>query len=314
MANNNIAQTFDSVKAFSEKEPRKRTQYLEGFSKEDYDQTCYAMSGQLRSKLESTILAGTNAQAFSILSAVEVIDHIPAAGENFVPLNGFASFYGVAEEYLKGVLTRHGFIKKNYPDDIVRVSAEDISGRPDIPLVKDNFWKVPGRDDLVRYRLSDAYGPPCVSLPRRYTFLIYSPRIVLAAALALLYTDKSGENNTAKRVALAIKRSNYRVIVADEQKNSSGNTIIPSGAIPVGKNGEINLDIELLNHIIRTTTKAILEYQATAAKKRRKKPDGWDDIQAKWKHGKLTTHKAAKAAGMTVAEFCDYINGKKTFD
>lgn len=313
MANNNIAQAFDCVKAFPQKKPKKNTQYLEGFSKEDYDQTCYAMSGQLRSKLEDAILSGTNAQAFSILSAVDVIDHIPAAGENFVPLNGFANFYGVTEEYLKGVLIRHGLIKKNHPNDIIRVSSEDISNHPDIPLVKDDFWKVPGRDDLVRYRLSDAYGPPCVSLPRRYTFLIYSPKIVLVTALSMLYTDKSGENNTAKKVALAVKRSEYRVITEDEAEGATRDTGIPADAIPVGKNGEISLDIELLNHIIRTTTETILEYQAAAVKKRRK-PDGWDDIQTKWKHGKLTTHKAARAVGMTVAEFCDYANGNKTFD
>lgn len=315
MANSNIAQTFDSVKSFPKKS-RTKKQYLEGFSKEDYDLNSYGMSGQLRGKLEMAILSGTNAQAFSILSAVDVIDHIPGAGENFVPLNGFASFYGVTEEYLKGVLTRRGFIKKNHPDDIIRISSEDISGHPDIPLVKDDFWKVPGRDDLVRYRLSDAYGPPCVSLPRRYTFQIYSPRIVLATALSLLFTDKSGENNTVKRVALATKRSDYRVAVEEKESESAPeNVSIPDDAIPLGKDGEIKLSRELLDYIMRTFAEIILELQKQAqAVEKRQKPAGWDDIQAKWKHGKLTTHKAAKAAGMTASEFCDYMNGKKTFD
>ncbi len=313
MAKANIAQAFDSVKTVSERNHCKNRQYLEGFSKADYDPNHYDMSGQLRSALKKAILSGTNEQAYTILCAVDVIDHIPGAGGNYIPLNGFASFYGVTEEYLKSVLTRRGFIQKNYPDDIFRVSSEDIAQESDIPLVKDDYWKVSGRDDLVRYRLSDAYGPSCVSLPRRYTFLIYSPRIVLATALFLLFTDKSGENNTAKRIALAIKRSDYRVITESKPEDSVENITVPVDAIPVEKDGEIKLSRELVNDIVRIVTEVVLEHQTQNAQKQ-KKPDGWDDILAKWRYGKLTTHKAAKMANMSVTEFRDYATGKKTFD
>lgn len=180
-------------------------------------------------------------------------------------------------------------------------------------MVKDDYWKVSGRDDLVRYRLSDAYGPSCVSLPRRYTFLIYSPRIVLATALFLLFTDKSGENNTAKRIALAIKRSDYRVITESKPEDSVENITVPVDAIPVEKDGEIKLSRELVNDIVRIVTEVVLEHQTQNAQKQ-KKPDGWDDILAKWRYGKLTTHKAAKMANMSVTEFRDYATGKKTFD
>lgn len=325
MATSTIAQTFDSVKTLSEKTEQKKQQYLEGFSQADYDPTRYDMSGQLRSKLEEIIMAGTNAQAFSILSAVDVIDHIPGAGENFVPLNGFANFYGVSEEYLKGVLNRHKFLQKNYPDDVKRVYAADIVKDDGIPLVRDAYCKVPGRDDLSRYRLLDAYGAPCVSLPKKNSFFIYSPRVVLATALSLLYTDKSDENCTAKKVALAIKRSDYRVIPQEQEPSEEPH--IPRNTLPLLGNGRIELTMDLLDYIIRKTSSEMIsnllqsfnvsgEKQTSAPSVINKveKPKDWDDILAKWKYGKLTTHKAAKMTGMSVTSFQDYASGKKTFD
>lgn len=323
MATKNIAQTFDNVKAFPKEKTRK--QYLEGFSKSDYDPKHYDMSGQLRAALEDAILSGTNAQAFAILGAVDVIDHIPGSGENFVPLNGFANFYGVSEEYLKSVLYRRKFIQKHYPLDIRRVYASDLTKDEGIPILPDDYLKVPGRDDLLRYRLSDAYGAPCVSLPRNKSFLIYSPRIVLATALFLLFTDKSGKNNTAKKVALAVKRSDYRV--APQEQESTVSQLIPRDTLPLLENGKIELTMDLLDYIIRKTSSVAIgsllqsinvpegkQAAAQPVKNKVEKPEGWDDILAKWKYGKLTTHKAAKMAGMSVNTFRDYATGKKTFD
>lgn len=323
MATNTIAQTFENVKTFPEK--KARTQYLEGFSKDDYDPNNYDMSGQLRATLEDSILLGTNAQAFNLLAAVDAIDHIPGAGENFVPLNGFANFYGVSEEYLKSVLYRRKFIQKHYPLDIKRVYASGLTKDNGIPISPDVYLKVPGRDDLLRYRLSDAYGAPCVSLPRNKSFLIYSPRIVLATALFLLFTDKSGKNNTAKKVALAIKRSDYRVIPPEQEHTEE--PIIPRGTLPLLDNGKIELTMDLLDYIIRKTSSVAIgsllqsinipeekQVAEQPVKNKVEKPEGWDDILAKWKYGKLTTHKAAKMAGMSVNTFRDYATGKKTFD
>lgn len=316
MADTTIPQTVQLRKSFSNKK-----QYLEGFSKADYDMSRYDMSGQLRCKLEKAILSGTNEQAFTILSAVDAIDHIPGAGEKFVPLNGFASYYGVSEEYLKGVLNRRRFLQKKYPNDVKRIYASDISGNEGIPLSRDNYMKVPGRDDLIRYRLSDAYGVPCVSLPKRNSFLIYSPKIVLATALHLLFTDKSGANNTAKKVALAVKRSDYRVVVPEPEE--SEDKTAPENVLAMSENGGIALSKELLDYIVRIAVRYTLDELAdtvvpTELHKPKalvmKKPDGWDGILAKWKYGKLTTHKAAEISGMSVNEFRDYATGKKTFD
>lgn len=323
MAKGSIAQTFGDVN--TKNSTSVRGQYLIGFSMADYDQTRYDMSGQLRCEVEKVILSRTNEQAFSILGTVDVIDHIPGAGENFIPLNGFANYYGVSEEYLKGVLNRRRYLQKNYPEDIKRVYATDIIRNPGVPLLKDNYLKVPGRDDLLRCRLSDSYGPPCVSFPKNKSFLIYSPRIVLATALSLLYTDKSGENNTAKKVTLAIKRSDYRVVEEEPEEPDDG--IIPYDGLTVNPNGGVTLSRELLDYIIRKTTseaigklvKSIAEMEEPSttlppAQSKNEKPEGWDDIVAKWKYGKLTTHKAAKMVGLSVTGFKDYASGKKTFD
>lgn len=252
MAINTITQTAPSCKSVSDK-----NQYLKGFSRNDYNPEIYNMSAQLRDELEKAIMAGTNKQAFDILCSVETIDHIPGAGNNFVPLNGFAKFYGISEQYLTGVLARRRFILKLCPEDIKRMYRTAIFRNADIPLKPDGYLDTAGREDLIRYRLSDSYGPPCVSLPKRNSFAVYSPRMVLATALSLLQTDKSGENTTAKRVALAIKRSSYRII---KEKPSA-----PEGcgglddSLPVAANGDVVLSRELLTYIIRSTTKEALE-------------------------------------------------------
>lgn len=247
MANNIITQTLPPRNTF----PCKK-EYLEGFFRTDYDITDYSMSCQLRNKMVDAILAGTNEQAFSILCAVDNIDHIPGAGENFVPLNGFANFYGVSEEFLGGVLTRRKFLHKNYPEDIKRVHASDLLHTKAVPLVADNHWRVSGRNDLVRYRIAGYYGYPCVSFPKNdKSFLIYSPRIVLATALHLIDVDKSGDIDTAKKVALAVKRSDYRII-PNKPENPEAT---PEDNFPITSKGDVKLSRELLDYIIHTVTK-----------------------------------------------------------
>lgn len=308
MATSTIPQTAPLRKGFSRED-----QYIDGATWKDYDLNCCDISYTMRVALERAILSGTNEHAFEILSVVGAIDNIPGAGKNFVPLNGLDSFYGVTEEYLKGVLARRGFIQKNYPDDILRVSSWNILRDPDVPLDRDFAKRVPGRDDLIRYRLSNHFGTYCVSFPTSCTFLIYSPRIALVTALFLLRADKSGEDTMAKRVALAIKRSDYRVIAANKPADDAEDAPIPADAVPIEDDGGVKLSRELIDEIVRIVTEVVLEQQAKVVEKQ-VKPDNWDDILVKWKYGKLSTYKAARAVGMSADAFYDYARGKKTFD
>jgi len=216
------------------------------------------MCGEFRSAMVKAILYGTNEQAFTILNTVAAIDHIPGGGQNFVPLNGFANFYNVSEKYLRGVLTRRGFIQKNYPKDVKRVCTIDLFRQGAVPLSPDKYYVVPGRDDLLCYRLADCYGTPCVSLPKRNSYLIYSPRMVLATALSLLFTDKSGGDNNAKRVAAAIKRSSYRLMEPERPLD-------PEPVRNTGTDGvrmtdsEVIISREMFDHMITTTVKSAVD-------------------------------------------------------
>jgi len=109
-------------------------------------------------------------------------------------------------------------------------------------------------------------------------------------------------------VALAIKRSTYRVIAEKPEEPDTG--VVPNDGLPMSPNGDVMLSRELLDYIVRVAVKEALDSRGNKVRK----PDGWDDIVAKWKYGKLTTHKAAKMAGMSVSSFHDYATGKKTFD
>ncbi len=163
------------------------------------------------------------------------------------------------------------------------------------------------------------------------------PRLVLAAALAMAYTDKSGLDSNIKKTLLALKRSPYRFEKKTEvEPMNESDQHKPSDGIPVTDHGDLLLSPELFTHMIKTAVKeavseVLSKVQVVAAvppvpapavsvaPKRRfsakmKKPAEWEAILALWKSGDLSAADAAKMAGMSESSFRNYSSGKKTFD
>lgn len=186
-----------------------------GAGKMDYDLSSFNMTGCMRMEMIRQILAGSNEQAVSVMSGVGTLRSIPGIGECSVPMKDFAEFYGVSEKYLQSLLVRSGFIQKNYPDDIIRLSRENIVDKKP-PFERYNGqilgeW-ADSRQEMIRYHIKGTYKGQFIVLPERGKFNLYSPRMVLATSLLMLYTDKSGKDNNITRAIHAIKRSPYRFV------------------------------------------------------------------------------------------------------
>lgn len=264
-----ITQSDDNCKYFTESG---RKQYLLGFARMDYDFRNYEMTTQLKNELVDRILNGTNDQAFTILNSANIIEHIPGTEENFIPFNAIQKFYGVSEDYLKGVLTRRGFCKKKHPHDIQRTSTMELLAKSKIPLERCLLPKCNTEpDDLCNYSLKGAYNEFCVSLPKSRSFQIYSSRIVLAMALILSYADKSAGDNNIKKVLSGIKQSLYRVNKDEPHVAVSEVQATPIDVIPVNSNGEFTLSMDFFTHMLKATAKevasaVVLEMQNSMSK------------------------------------------------
>lgn len=348
MVENNIAQTFENVKqeilTTSGVLFCHGTDYLIGMSGVDCNMNDHRVSGFLRGELVRQIMAGSNEQALAVLSAVGNIGFVPGIGENSIPLNEFADFYGVSEKYLSDLLTRRRF-HVLYPKDVSRMYLSDIL-KADAPIVPccGNQKK---SDDLKTFHIIGSHGKLNVSLPQKRMFNLYSPRLVLTTALMMVYTDKSEVEGNIKRTLLALKRSPYRFIKKEDGKKEMDD------GVHITTTGDIVLSPEVLTHSLKTAVKdglsevvamsvklavkeAVSEVMAefciptakkkeqvtghTSAKKhgkfpsKLKKPNNWDNVINAWNSGKLTVKQAAGLAGMSVSSFRSYAGGHKTFD
>lgn len=229
-----------------------KTECFVGFASIDSDMRDHRMSGLLRSELIKRIMAGSNEQALSILCAVAPIGFVPGIGEVSIPMNEFADFYGVTEEYLRGVLTRGRLLRKNYPDDVARYTCDEVlaAGAQITPCC--NQYDA---GEYIKYRLT-AYGSRnWVSLPRQYKFSMLSPRLVLATALLMCYTEKNSEESTIKGVSLAIKRSPYRINKKEDAVEQPVEPQKEFEGIPFSEDGRLMISPELFAQMIRSAVK-----------------------------------------------------------
>lgn len=348
MAKKNIAQTFENVKQeiaitsgvlFCE-----GIDYLIGMSSVDCNMNDHRVSGVLRSEMVRQIMTGSNELALAVLSSVGSIGFVPGIGENCIPLNEFADFYGVSEKYLSELLTRRKF-HGLYPKDVSRMYLSDIlkDGAPIVSCCGNQKKSAA----LKTFHIAGSHGRLNVSLPQKRMFNLYSPRLVLTTALMMVYTDKSEVEGNIKKTLLALKRSPYRFIKKEDEK------IERDDGVRITATGDIVLSPEVLTHSLKNAVKdgmseavamsvklavkeavseAMAEFRASSEKKKvpvtdyasakkpgkfpskLKKPDNWDSVLNAWRSGKLTVKQAAALAGMSVSSFRSYASGQKTFD
>lgn len=224
----------------------------------DSDPDDYHISGAFSEELVGQILSGTNGQAMTVLGAVGHIGFVPGIGDACIPLNEFAWFYGVTEEYLRSVLRRRRWIARLMPDDIRRASRLEVMAQKP-PVCESCPLRYKNKDEYYTYAVDGVLNSKStVSLPIRSRFCLYSPRLVLACALALMYKDSGfaeGVGNT-RNTLLAIKRSPYRFIhkrEAEQVKNQD--SYKPSEGVPVTAGGDLQLSPELFTHMIKTAVK-----------------------------------------------------------
>lgn len=331
---NTVTQAFEDVK--KDAPAGLSAEYYTGYSQIDCNPTDHRVSGSMRGFIVDKILNGGNDEALALLSSVGQIEFVPGIGENSIPLNAFADFYGVSEKYLAGLLQRSRLIWKSCPNDITRMRLSDIIAAK-APLTPCCESQQKRADDLVTYHINGSHCQMKVSLPKGRLFSLYSPRIVLAAALMMVYTDKSDVDGNIKKTLLAIKRSPYRFIKKAEVEQMNGlNQPKPDDGIPVTAGGELRLSPELFTHMIKTAVKEAVaevlnEVRMPAAGQpvpvpgapkalqkpscaKLKKPDQWDAIVALWKSGSLSAAEAARMAGMCESSFRGYAGGRKSFD
>lgn len=242
--------------------------YIE-YAKADSDfNRCY-ISGEARAKVLKQIMTGSNEQALSVLKTVDNIGYVPGVGEACIPINEFAEFYNVTIPYLKGVLQRCGYNLKDYPHDIKMTTLKRTMIR-----AKENLVEVPfeeGDDEYyVKFKLRSQYVPYWVSLRQRGQFAMYTPRIVLATALLMLYTDKSACWGNIKKTILAIKRGPYRfendpmadlpVPGEDDEPNSEvfKEQFMENG-VTISTNGDVTMRFELMMEMMKRTFREVVQ-------------------------------------------------------
>lgn len=297
----------------------------------DHDLTIGKVSHMLRDLLVKEIMSGTNETAFNILNSIDVIGHIPGDGKNFIPVNAFAKFYGISEKFLTDMLCRRRLLQKNYPDDVVSTSLNEVIHNPGIPVQCCDHQCMPGRSDLTQCMFTDGSNLPCVCLPSKKVFRAYSPRLVLTVSLYLLDSDKSGVCNAIQKAAMAIKRSDYRLLrntrpAVSEERHISAEAAPAVQPAPENVKDSLDSVIQLLwsmREMLCGTPVAAQQAENTASAKSNEpanpvssavqRPDGWDDLVANWKFGKISTYKAAKQANMSSADFYNFARGKRTF-
>lgn len=235
----------------------KRKEFFIGFSRVDADLKDHRVSGQLRVELIKRIMEGSNEQALSILNTVDIVGFVPGIGDVSIPINEFASFYGVTIEYLRSLLARNDLIQKNYPEDVKKCSTFDIirAGALISPCCNQT---ASGSDEYVTYCLNTYGTPRVISLKRQRSYGMYSPRLVLATALLMCYTEKNDEGSNIKNVLLAIKRSLYRYKKVEDE--SSVDEVqeehkTEDTAVQISGDGNLTMSTEVFAQMIKIAVK-----------------------------------------------------------
>ncbi len=348
MAKNIIAQAFDNVNpeipVISSVLSCGETGYLVGMSNMDCNLNDYRVSGTLRGEMVRQIMARPNELALAVLSSVGSIGFVPGIGENSIPLNEFADFYGVSEKYLTNLMSRREF-HDLYPGEVSSMYLSDIlKAKVPISLCCNSQQK---SASLQTFHIDGSHGRLRVSLPKSRKFNLYSPRLVLITALMMVYTDKSAVEGNIKKTLLALKRGPYRFVRKEGEKVSKNDDMVHISA-----NGDITLSPEVLtSSVIAAVSEGLSEVMAKSVKQamkeavsdlmtefcaavqkketapecaatnksgkfpdKLKKPDNWESVLQALNKGELTVKKAASLVGMSVSSFRNYAKGLKTFD
>ena len=302
-----LTQTNVLFKGFSE-----GSQKTLDFTKVDADVQDFHMSPILRSALVEQILSRPNEEAVEVLSSVGELRRVPIKGNCCITRHEVARFYGVSEDYIASLMNRLGYTSAKKREDIRKTDRFHVlSGTPGV-----EECSVQTEMGYVQYR-SKSSPPDKVEfvMPERSSqFLLFSPRIVLALALGMTYTEKTQFPGPIKRTLLAIKASNYRV----SKKNYPEIPGLPAGfSIPVTPDGNLVLSPELFISLIHETVKETISAMGGVSElevahnddgddqlfKRMSAHPDWNRINKLYEQHKISGDEAAKLLGFGVNNF-----------
>lgn len=302
--------------------------------------------GRGRDMVSAEILEGTNEKAADILRSCNCYALIP--GTMFAPLDKFAEFYGVTEQYIKSVLRRRGIIQRNTPGDVIRMSGSAFLAENGLADKFCNHYS-----GVYQYRNDNhtrAYSFSCVKSGN-----FYSARVVLAFATLMFQARNINGDRVGKSVYKILMNSSYADAARfkkaeirerenlEMEANMAVNNQNENNAI-LNQEGNLVLTPEFFAALIKTAVReAVSECMKefvpksqcimtevsepsedkkppvqhirhrSGWPKKLVKPKNWEQIVSDQKAGRITRAAAAKMSNMSVTSYDNYSKGVKQF-